>query len=340
MKKILSLTLALAVLLSGAFTLLAGADFGDYGGDSDYGYDGGDYDFDFGNDYDYDYDDDDDDWYFGGWGSSGGSGSGGSEHHASDLESIITLLVIVAVIAIVLWRIGTKGTRKRKNSYMPPKNNTNYRQAQPRPQGRPVAPGAQPTAQNMLQPVSSYLQVDPGFNEAEFREKLSNAYVRLQNAWQAKDLTPIRPLLTDAFYAQMDRQLEGARSRHETNRVERIAVLGVTLSGWRQAQGSDIMVARLKTRIVDYWVNDTTGAVVRGNPSAEKFMDYEWELMRASGRQTAAPGAVAVHNCPNCGAVLNINHTAQCEYCGSIVTVDDYDWALNSIKGISQRTSG
>ena len=44
--------------------------------------------------------------------------------------------------------------------------------------------------------------------------------------------------------------------------------------------------------------------------------------------------------CPNCGAVLNINRTAKCEYCGSIVTVDSYDWAVNGIKGISQRTSG
>ena len=58
------------------------ADFGDYAGDSDYGYDDYDsYDYD---DDDYDYDDDDDGWFFGGSGSSGGSGGKSSYYSFGD----------------------------------------------------------------------------------------------------------------------------------------------------------------------------------------------------------------------------------------------------------------
>ena len=69
-------------------------------------------------------------------------------------------------------------------------------------------------------------------------------------------------------------------------------------------------------------------------------MDYEWALQRSSGKTTVAEGGMTVQNCPNCGATININRTAQCEFCGSIVTVDAYDWVVSGIKAISQRTVG
>ena len=146
--------------------------------------------------------------------------------------------------------------------------------------------------------------------------------------------------MTDAFFAQMERQLDRYRVNKQTNRIERIAVLDVSISGWKQEKGNDVIIARLKTRITDYVTDDLTGEIVRGSNTAEKFMDYEWELIRTSGTKTAEQSGTTVHNCPNCGAVLNINHTAKCEYCGSIVTVEAHDWAVNGIKCIYQRTEG
>jgi len=45
-----------------------------------------------------------------------------------------------------------------------------------------------------------------------------------------------------------------------------------------------------------------------------------------------------LNSCPKCGAPLDINQTARCPYCGSVVTINNEDWALNNIKGISQIT--
>ena len=53
-----------------------------------------------------------------------------------------------------------------------------------------------------------------------------------------------------------------------------------------------------------------------------------------TGEQTATGTT-----CPNCGAPLDLNHTAKCEYCGAIITAAEYDWVISAIKGISQRTS-
>ena len=309
MKKILAFLLSF--LLIGPWFVLTGlADFGDYGGDSDYG--GG---WDSGDSWDWD-DDHDSDYDSGGfiWGgsssSSSGSGGGGA-------MTAFVWLVIIAIVVIIAIR-----SKKSKNG------------------GKPVAAGAAPTDVSTLKSVQEYLQTDPGFSAPALEEKLSNLYVRFQNAWQAKDLGPLRPYMTDPFFAQMDRQLDSYRRNGQTNRVERISVLESQLLGWRTNGAEDVMVARLRTRIVDYVTDDQTGKIVRGSNTAEKFMVYEWELVRPSGVKTEEGGGMTVHNCPNCGAVLNINKTARCEYCGSVVTVEAHDWTVSAIRGLSQRTSG
>ena len=322
MKKLRWLCVLLSCLLViGAFSMAAHADFGDYGGDSDFGdfgggYDSGDSDFgDFGGD-DNDFNNNNNNYYIGGSnGSSGSSGSSGP----SDGNIIGTLLIVgfIALVVFALVRSKKKGAKG------------------------PIMPGATATDQATLRPVQEYLSLDPSFSETEFREKLSNMYVQFQEAWQAKDLEPLRPYLTDAFYNKCDRQLDGLRKNHQTNRIERISVLGVDLMGFKQEAGVDTMVAQLRTRIVDYVVDDATGNIVRGSNTAEKFMTYEWDLMRSSGLTTASAGAgTTAQSCPHCGATLDINRSAKCPFCDSILTTDTFDWAVSEIKGLAQRTNG
>ena len=189
-----------------------------------------------------------------------------------------------------------------------------------------------------LKPMSDYLRLDPNFDEAEFKEKLANWYVQLQDAWQKKDISSLRPYLTDAFYAQVERQLQSHIEAHRTNIIDRIAVLSVQLKGYKQENGEDKIIAYLNTRIVDYTVDDASGRVLYGNKNVEKFMTYEWLLTRTSGQITEEQEAMQSVVCPHCGATLNINKTAKCDYCGSIVTVEEHGFVLSSIKGLSQRT--
>ena len=83
---------------------------------------------------------------------------------------------------------------------------------------------------------------------------------------------------------------------------------------------------------------DKTGKLISGSQTAEKFMTYEWELSRASGTVTTKGDNMQRVSCPGCGAPLDINATAKCPYCDSIVTLEEHDWAICSIKGISQTT--
>lgn len=143
----------------------------------------------------------------------------------------------------------------------------------------------------------------------------------MQNAWTDKDIEPLRPYFTDAIFAQMERQLNAYKVKGYTNYVERIAVLSVTTRGVKQSGGEDHIYVELQTRIVDYTLEDAIGNLVSGNKAREKFMTYEWDVSRASGQVTQAEmGKEQKSICPSCGAPLNINASARCPYCGTVIT--------------------
>ncbi|MBQ9565768.1 MAG: zinc-ribbon domain-containing transport protein, partial [Synergistaceae bacterium] len=265
----------------------------------------------------------------GGWGGGGGhhsysSGGGGELFAAAALgsslptewdEAFFLIIVLIVVGAIVM------NYRKQKREASQIESAFNE--------------AASPTRN--LKPISSYLVLDPQFDEAKLRAHLANLYVQMQDAWHDKDISSLRPYLTDAFYNQMDRQLDALRKAHRTDCTENIAVLDTNILGYWQANERDYLAVRLKSRIVSYVLDDRTGRVVSGDRNREKFMEYEWELTRKTGVQTAG-GETRTVTCPHCGAPLKINASAQCAYCGSVVSVLNEDWAVSGMKGISQRT--
>lgn len=319
--RVFSLLLVFLMLLGTSSVALA--DAGSFAGDSDYG--GG---WDSGSDWsssDWDSDWDSD------WGSDSSAHYYYDSDSGSDLssDSLKYVLLFVGVV-IVYFIFRNKNNKNNRNGGGSGGGTTS---AVPRPQGG--APSNKPTVD-----PKALKEKDPNFSEQEMLEKVSNAYVQMQNCWQDKNWEPMRPLMADALYSQFDRQLEAIKRNGQTNYIERISVLGARIVGYYQDKVNDNLVVELRTRIVDYTVDDATGTVVSGSKTAEKFMTYEWTLIRSLEHSTRNKDDVESLHCPNCGAPLNVNHSAKCEYCGQVITVDDYDWVVSAIKGISQVTRG
>lgn len=299
------LVFVLCILLM-ALPAFAGADFGDFSGDSDYGgsWDSGS------------------DWSSSSWDSDYSSGSYyDDDSDVSGIDIGISLAVMAAIVVLsLIFDVSEKRKKKKQHG------------AQGRPQG------AQRTPDSRLQPLGDLAVTDPSFDANAMQEKISNLYVQMQNCWTDKNIESLRPYFTDAFFTQMERQLNGLKSRGLTNHVDRIAVLGVNLRGFYKQGGDEHLIVELRTRIVDYTVQDSDKKLVSGDRNREKFMTYEWDMCRAEGSVTTKEGAMQSVSCPGCGAPLSINTTAKCPYCGRVVTLDEHDWALCAIKGISQTT--
>ena len=243
--KILVFVLCILLMMLPAF---AGADFGDFSGDSDYGgsWDSGS------------------DWSSSSWDSDYSSGSYyDDDSDVSGIDIGISLAVMAAIVVLGLI-IDVSEKRKKKKQYGAGRPQS----AQGRPQG------AQRTPDSRLQPLGDLAVTDPSFDANAMQEKISNLYVQMQNCWTDKNIESLRPYFTDAFFTQMERQLNGLKSRGLTNHVDRIAVLGVNLRGFYKQGGDEHLIVELRTRIVDYTVQDSDKKLVSGDRNREKFMTF------------------------------------------------------------------
>lgn len=298
--------IAIMLLLFSLFTIniTSIADFGSYSGDSD---------------YDYDYSSNSN------WSDS--SYSNNNDYYSSSDSGewdMSTIAVIAGIVLLMYIYYAVTATRGRKK-------NSKVSEADMYTEGS--------VKQAPLTPIEKYKKLDPGFDAEELCEKAANLYVRMQNSWTAKDIEPLRTYFTDAFFTQMERLLNDIVKRGETNFVERIAVMDVSPLGFCQTGDEDHIILKLKTRIVDYTVNDSTGELISGSRDREKFMTYEWDMVRSTGIITGnEDGSAKKITCPGCGAPLDINVSARCEYCGSVVQRQAVDWAICAIRGVRQVT--
>lgn len=91
--------------------------------------------------------------------------------------------------------------------------------------------------------------------------------------------------------------------------------------------------------MIDYQVDEKTGKIIRGDKTTRWVHKYKMKFVRSLGVETKTEtGKMTGHNCPNCGAPLEISSSGVCEYCGSVVTTGQYSWVLTDFSGIRNDT--
>jgi predicted lipid-binding transport protein (Tim44 family) len=127
-------------------------------------------------------------------------------------------------------------------------------------------------------------QMDPGFDEAAFRDLSTDRFFQIQAAWMRRDLDKLRPLLTEEMQAVFAKQIDAAKAKRQMNKLENITVRSVELTEAWQEQGHDYITVRLLANLLDYTVDETTGKVVDGSDSAPVKFEEFWTWVRPVGR--------------------------------------------------------
>ena len=177
--------------------------------------------------------------------------------------------------------------------------------------------------------------IDELFNKEEFIAWSKTLFVKLQEAWMARDWSTIRFFETNELFEQHQRQLQGYIDNHQINMLERICVKSAQLSEFKQIGDKDVLTVVLNSKMIDYIVNDETMNIVIGDKTTERHSTYKLVFVRKTGVKTK-PGMDTVNttNCPNCGAPTKITSSGQCEYCGSVITTGEYNWVLSNLEKI------
>ena len=174
--------------------------------------------------------------------------------------------------------------------------------------------------------------IDPNFSSDKFIGFAREVFMKIQEAWTAKDWRPIRPFESETLFNQHKQQLDEYIRLGKTNVVEKIGIKHCSLHSFQQDGDKEVLTVWLNAVMRDYVIDDATKKVLESDPNRDWFMKYEMVFNRKAGLKTdPAKKGNTITNCPNCGAPTEVTSSGQCAYCGSVITNGEHDWVLTDI---------
>ena len=268
-------------------------DWGDYGGGYSGGYDGG-----YGGGYD------------GGYVFIGDTGSLGS-------TSVVTIVAVIVVVLVICY-IRSKTVSGRQTT-----------SAQPMRTLRQSAENTI-TAADEQAVIEKIRALDPDFAAEQFKTYAGDVIVRVQEAWEARDWSVIRPFESDKLFALHQRQLNEFIDQKKTNHMDQQYIQRVSLAAFTEDGANEVLTVRVDMSLCDYTTDDATGQIISGVKTLKLLRAYRLEFIRTAGTKTDTDQSCRAANCPSCGAPLELGASGKCEYCGCVVTSGRYGWVLNA----------
>jgi predicted lipid-binding transport protein (Tim44 family) len=235
---------------------------------------------------------------------------------SGDTDSIIVLVIVVVLLFVFL--------RKKKNGN---DINTSFNNQQVNRQAE------SDITMDYTNVVAEEIRaIDPAFSADKFVGFAREVFMKIQEAWTAKDWKPIRPFESENLFNQHKQQLDEYIRLGKTNVVEKIAIKHCSLHSFQQDGDKEVLTVWLNAVMRDYVIDDATKKVLESDPNRDWYMRYEMVFNRKAGVKTdPARKGNAVTNCPNCGAPTEVTSSGQCAYCGSVITNGEHDWVLTDI---------
>lgn len=165
------------------------------------------------------------------------------------------------------------------------------------------------------------------FNEAMFKTKVDNIFVKLYTCIMKGDLTDVRHFISEELYNNYINKINELISHNKRQMYDEINVKSTMIINRKILEDKEIIDVEIVSRYMDYIIDINTGDLISGDDTRRierrNILRFEKKL------NTKDFGIV--RKCPGCGASINVNNTGKCEYCDTIFNLDDYDYILVSI---------
>ena len=230
---------------------------------------------------------------------------------------LIPLVIVIAIVSFIIKRI-----KKKRGGDANVINQQVSQQAQ-----------NDFTFDNTVQVAQQIQAIDPAFSSDKFVGFAREVFMKIQEAWTARDWKPIRPFESETLFNQHKQQLDEYIRLGKINVVEKIGIKHCSLHAFRQDGDKEVLTVWLNAVMRDYVIDEKTKKVLESDPNRDWYMQYEMTFCRKAGLKTD-PGKKgnSITNCPNCGAPTEVTSSGQCSYCGSVITNGEHDWVLTDIR--------
>src|SRR5205809_1186730 len=143
-------------------------------------------------------------------------------------------------------------------------------------------PTAPAVASDLDRGLGYIRSMDPTFDPGFVADAARGLFGDVQRALTARDMSPVGGRLTSRMYTELTEQCDRLRAARQTNRMEAMNLRRADVTEAWQESGQDFVTVYLGGSLVDYTVDDATGAVVAGAKAPQEFEEF-WTFARPVG---------------------------------------------------------
>ena len=147
--------------------------------------------------------------------------------------------------------------------------------------------------QNYAQTLQLY---DATFDLNRFKEQRMDDFLKIQSAWNSRDLRAVESLIVPEFQKTLDADVQNLKTSGQINKLENIAVRGAELAESWQEYGKEYATLKLKAQLLDYTIDERTQTVVAGDRNQPVKFEEEWTFVRGVGDQSQPWKLTAISN--------------------------------------------
>jgi predicted lipid-binding transport protein (Tim44 family) len=125
--------------------------------------------------------------------------------------------------------------------------------------------------------------MDPAFDPSRFADWARTQFAGVQGAVAARDVAPVRERLAPEMFGVLLTQIEELKAARRRNVLERIELGRAEVTEAWQEKGQDYVTVYFEGSMLDYSVDESSGAVVVGSKTEPARVEEFWTFTRPVG---------------------------------------------------------
>lgn len=177
------------------------------------------------------------------------------------------------------------------------------------------------------------------FPEGLDEQKISTAFMGIQDAWQRQDLAGVRRWLSDGMYQRLTLQIQMMHLLGQKNLLKNIQVGGISIASSQVSGNYQTVEVAIAFSMDDSFISNKYPQF-NEEYTGDTAIEY-WTFIK----RTDAEGGKDLYangNCPNCGATFEVKmgEICRCSNCNTMTNSAAYDWILSEITQSDDFTGG
>lgn len=172
--------------------------------------------------------------------------------------------------------------------------------------------------------LQNLLKQDSNFSESKFKSKVENEFVQIKLSIVTGKTEKIHHFVNEKTYNKILAKVELDKQNNRIQLYDELNVADIRLVNIEELVDCFKIEVSLHSKALEYYISRDTRKFISGdrNRRSEKINKLIFTKMKNVAEMGAA------RKCPSCGANIDVNKNGQCEYCGSIYKLQNYDWVI------------